>query len=192
MWFLLLFIIVKRSPCPLLYSQFREQVNSTRMVLSPPVARAEQHPLIRPGRYILPTRMGYCSNTNWARRFRCGDNNANFVHAQPHFYGVRHSLTTAKKFLESVFKAIKAGSILTSEKLVDAWLQILDIWIGITTATAWSENLISWIQGIQKFKAFLTTRLASHAKSELQNKTNIFRTAEVWQLSRLTKGSNLV
>ncbi len=95
--------------------------------------------------------------------------------------------------LESVFKAIKVESMLTSEKWIDVGLQILDIWIGITTATAWSEDVMnSGDLGIQEFKACITTRLASHAKAELQNKINIFRTAEVWQLSRLTKGSNLV
>ncbi len=102
-------------------------------------------------------------------------------------------LQLQKKFLESVFKAIKVGSMLTTEKLIHVWLQILDIWIGITTATAWSENLMnSGDLGIQEFKAILTTRLTSHAKVELQNKMNIFRTTEVWQLSRLTKGGNLV
>ncbi len=92
-----------------------------------------------------------------------------------------------------MFKAIKARSMLISEKIVDVWLQILDFWIGSTTATAWPEGLMnSGDLGIQEFKAFFTTRLKSHAKAELQNKINIFRTAQVWQLSRLTKGSNLV
>ncbi len=33
--------------------------------------------------------IGYCSNTNSARRFRCEDNNVAFTHVQPHYYRVR-------------------------------------------------------------------------------------------------------
>ncbi len=33
--------------------------------------------------------MGYCSNTNSVRRFRCEDNNVSFMHVQPHYYRVQ-------------------------------------------------------------------------------------------------------
>ncbi len=36
----------------------------------------------------LPTRIGYCSNANCARRFRCEDNNIAFTQVQPHDYRV--------------------------------------------------------------------------------------------------------
>ncbi len=37
-----------------------------------------------------PTNMlGYCSNTNYGRRFRCEDNNVAFTHVKPHYYCVR-------------------------------------------------------------------------------------------------------
>ncbi len=35
-----------------------------------PVARTGHHLWLRPGWKILPTRIGYCSNTNYVRRFR--------------------------------------------------------------------------------------------------------------------------
>ncbi len=34
---------------------------------------------------ILPTRIGYCSNTNCDRSFRCKDNNVAFTNVQPHY-----------------------------------------------------------------------------------------------------------
>ncbi len=37
----------------------------------PPVARTGQHPWLRAGWKVLPIRIGYCSNGNFARRFRC-------------------------------------------------------------------------------------------------------------------------
>ncbi len=40
--------------------------------------------------WILPTRIGYSSNTNYARRFQCDDNDVAFTHVQPHYYLVRH------------------------------------------------------------------------------------------------------
>ncbi len=43
----------------------------------------------RPGWKILPTRIGYCSNTSGNRRFRCEDNNVTFTNLQPHYYRVR-------------------------------------------------------------------------------------------------------
>ncbi len=45
-----------------------------------------QHP--RPRRWwkIILKPIGYCSNTNCARRFRCEDNNVDFTHVQPHYY----------------------------------------------------------------------------------------------------------
>ncbi len=55
----------------------------------PPVARAGQHPGLHFGWTILPTRIGYCSNTNCARRFRCEDNSIVFTHVQPLHYHVR-------------------------------------------------------------------------------------------------------
>ncbi len=35
---------------------------------------------------ILPTRIGYCSNINCVRRFRCEDNTGDLLCAQPHYY----------------------------------------------------------------------------------------------------------
>ncbi len=36
---------------------------------------------------ILSTRIGYCSNTSCAHRFRCEvDNKVGFAHVQPHYY----------------------------------------------------------------------------------------------------------
>ncbi len=35
---------------------------------------------------ILPTRIGFCSYTNCAHRFRCEDNNVAFTRVQPHYY----------------------------------------------------------------------------------------------------------
>ncbi len=37
----------------------------------------------------LPTRIGYCSKTNCARRVRREDNNVDFTHVQPHYYRVQ-------------------------------------------------------------------------------------------------------
>ncbi len=35
------------------------------------------------------TRIGYSSNTNYARRFRCEDISVYLMHVQPHYYRVR-------------------------------------------------------------------------------------------------------
>ncbi len=51
--------------------------------------RTGQHPWPRPGWKILPTRIGYCSNTNGDRRFRCEDKNVAFTNVQPHHYRMR-------------------------------------------------------------------------------------------------------
>ncbi len=55
----------------------------------PPVARTGKHPWLHPGWKIPPTRIGYCSNTNCAHRFRSEDNNVDFTQVQPHYYRVR-------------------------------------------------------------------------------------------------------
>ncbi len=52
-------------------------------------AWAADRPWLRPGWKILPTRIGYCSNTNGDRRFRYEDNNVAFTKVQPHYYRVR-------------------------------------------------------------------------------------------------------
>ncbi len=52
----------------------------------PPVARTGQNPWLRPGWKILPTRIGYCSNTNYVCRFRREDNNANLIRVQRNYY----------------------------------------------------------------------------------------------------------
>ncbi len=44
---------------------------------------------LRPGWKILPTRIGYCSNTNGGRRFGCEDNNVAFTFVQPLYCRVR-------------------------------------------------------------------------------------------------------
>ncbi len=46
---------------PLLPSLFKDQDNCVRIK----ILRAGQHQGLRPGWKILPSRMGYCSNTNW-------------------------------------------------------------------------------------------------------------------------------
>ncbi len=54
----------------------------------------EQHQWLRPGWTFQPTRIGYCSNTNRARRFLYEDNNVGLIRMQPHYYRVqlvRHS-----------------------------------------------------------------------------------------------------
>ncbi len=53
------------------------------------MARTGQHPWLHPGWKILPTSVGYCSNTSCTRRFRWEDNNVDFTHMQPHYYRVR-------------------------------------------------------------------------------------------------------
>ncbi len=53
----------------------RVKVNNVRLGVSPSVTLTGQHPWLRPGWKILPIRMGYCSNTKWARRFQCEDKN---------------------------------------------------------------------------------------------------------------------
>ncbi len=55
----------------------------------PRVARSGKLPWLQPRWQILPTKIGYCSNTNCAHRFRCEDNNVNCMHGQPHYYCVR-------------------------------------------------------------------------------------------------------
>ncbi len=55
----------------------------------PPGAQTEQHPWLHPGWKILPTRIGYCLNTNCANLFRREDNNVTFTHVQPHYHRVR-------------------------------------------------------------------------------------------------------
>ncbi len=45
-----------------------------------PVAQARRNPCLLPGWKTLSTRIGYSSNTNWAHRFQCKDNNASFMH----------------------------------------------------------------------------------------------------------------
>ncbi len=44
---------------------------------------------LRPGWKILPTRIGYCSNTSYFRPFRPEDNKVDFKHVQPHYCRVR-------------------------------------------------------------------------------------------------------
>ncbi len=53
------------------------------------MAQTGQQPWLYPGWKILPTRLGYCSNTNCARHFRYEDNNVAFMPVQPHHYRVR-------------------------------------------------------------------------------------------------------
>ncbi len=53
------------------------------------MAGTGQHPWLHPGWKIQPTRIGYCSNANCARRFRCEDNNIALTQVQPHFYRER-------------------------------------------------------------------------------------------------------
>ncbi len=48
-----------------------------------PVAWTGQHPWLRLGWKILPTRIGYFSNTSGDHRFRCDDNNVTFTQVQP-------------------------------------------------------------------------------------------------------------
>ncbi len=43
---------------------------------------------IRPGWKILPTRAGYCSNPDCARRFGREKNKVNLMRVQPHYYYV--------------------------------------------------------------------------------------------------------
>ncbi len=51
-------------------------VNNVHMAVSPLLWRGlGKHP-----RITIPTRVGYCSNINWARRFRCEDNNLTNVY----------------------------------------------------------------------------------------------------------------
>ncbi len=38
---------------------------------------------------LLPTTIGYSSNTNWTRRFRCHENNTDFMRVQPRYNYVR-------------------------------------------------------------------------------------------------------
>ncbi len=54
----------------------------------PLVAPIAQHPWLRPGWKILPTRIGYCSNTNGDHRFRYGGNNVDLMRVQPRDYRV--------------------------------------------------------------------------------------------------------
>ncbi len=49
------------------------------------MAQTGQNPWLRSGWKIQPTRIGYCSNTNWTRRFRCVDSNDSFMHVQFHY-----------------------------------------------------------------------------------------------------------
>ncbi len=69
----------------------REQVNNVRVVVVSPLWRGPGniHGSILFEWIILPTRIGYCSNVNCARRFWCEANNVAFTHMQPHFYSVR-------------------------------------------------------------------------------------------------------
>ncbi len=50
---------------------------------------AGQHPWLPPGWKVLPIWIGYCSNTNCYRRFRCDDNNVDATLVQPHYYRVQ-------------------------------------------------------------------------------------------------------
>ncbi len=63
---LLAVYLVPWGPCTPSYCLLREQVKHAHMVVRPPVARTGQHPWLRPGWKILPTRISYCSNTNCA------------------------------------------------------------------------------------------------------------------------------
>ncbi len=46
--------------------------------------------VIKKGSMENPTdKVGYCSNTSWARRFCCEDNNVDLMRVQPHYYRVR-------------------------------------------------------------------------------------------------------
>ncbi len=38
---------------------------------------------------ILPTRVGFCSNTKWTHPFRCENTIVSFMHVQPHYHYVR-------------------------------------------------------------------------------------------------------
>ncbi len=58
-------------------------------ISEPPVALTGKYPWLRSGWKILPTRIGYCSNTNDDRRFRRDDNNVAFTNVQLHYYHVR-------------------------------------------------------------------------------------------------------
>ncbi len=47
------------------------------------------HPWLRSGWEILPIRIGYCSNINYARRFWCEDYIVDLTCVQSHTYRVR-------------------------------------------------------------------------------------------------------
>ncbi len=69
--------------------EIRSRINLARSAFSSHVAQTGQHPWLHAGWKIRPTRIGYCSNTNCARRFRCGSNNVDFTHVKPHYYRVQ-------------------------------------------------------------------------------------------------------
>ncbi len=47
------------------------------------MARTGHQPRLRPGWLIQPTRIGYCTDTNCAYRFWCGDENVDLMSIQP-------------------------------------------------------------------------------------------------------------
>ncbi len=53
------------------------------------MAQIVQRPWLRPGWRILPTKISYCLNANYARRFWCEDKTVNLTYVQPHYYRVR-------------------------------------------------------------------------------------------------------
>ncbi len=64
----------------------REQVNNVRMEVSPLWSGPDNiHGFVLDEK-SLPTGLGYCSNTNIDRLFRCEDNNVAFTHVQPLYY----------------------------------------------------------------------------------------------------------
>ncbi len=82
----------------------RKRFKCVRMVVSP-LWRGSGN--IHPGWKILPTRMGFCSNTNGDRRFQFEDSNAAIVHVQPHYhYCVRHQLGEVARHCLEVFERL--------------------------------------------------------------------------------------
>ncbi len=82
----------------------------------------KSHPWLHLGWKTLPTMIGYCSNTNCARRFWCEDNNVDLMHMQPHYYRLWQVVPWVVKFLALCLN--NNNNNRTPERLIFVLLQL--------------------------------------------------------------------
>ncbi len=116
----------------------------------PPVARTGQNPWLRHEWKILPTRIGYYSNTKSSHSFRCEDNNVKFTNVQPHYYRVLqvepcHQLGWSSQAL--ILSTLALGAMPKQQQQRQHWRDAAGLWALLNwNITTFSGLLAIWLK----------------------------------------------